>query len=285
MINGSYDAEVEFTRTLGSGAIWTRISVQSHPCEVILCDQFGQASGLNMVDGLFLRDSKAPIAVRPGEAPKSAPLSAPSQRRVDSGGHASLDVSLDGKRYLPRWIGDPASLSEWSSRSLPNPRGLGLGANQSEVTFHSARLRMLSGSATLDPALVSENRSPDAAPTGDTPADSAHLSGTPAPGRHDAAPPSVGANPEPPTDPVQAHTVWTGDHDEKLTILAQKRISLQPVCSWATRSICPCPAALVPVASVGRPTMSSRSKEAGAAIAWARSETTRSVSDFRPSDP
>ena len=78
-------------------------------------------------------------------------------------GLAGVNVVLDGKQYLPYWKGDPASLGMESQWRLPSPRQLGLAIYKDRVTFHSVRIRMVSGRASLDPA-VAESAPPQVAP-------------------------------------------------------------------------------------------------------------------------
>jgi len=154
VINGSYDFEVDFTRMSGTDGVDTMLPIGSHSCEVILSGWFGGASGLEIINGYQAIDASNPIAVRPGNLENGRRYRLLVSARIDSDNHASVDVSLDGKPYLPHWAGDPVTLSADPRSSMPNPRGLGLGAWNSEFTFHSARLRMVSGHATVDANLA-----------------------------------------------------------------------------------------------------------------------------------
>jgi hypothetical protein len=157
-IKGSYEFEVEFTRTSGNAAVAAMLSLGPHPCMVGLSMWGGQASGLASVDGHWPIDPGYPIAVRPGKLQNGHRYRLFVSARVDSDDHASIDVSLDGRPYLPHWSGDPAKLSLDGNWALPSRSALGFGINGCAVTFHSARLKMLSGSASLDSAPISANR-------------------------------------------------------------------------------------------------------------------------------
>jgi hypothetical protein len=61
---------------------------------------------------------------------------------------AQVTVSLDGKQVLA-WSGPHAALTRPADWSLPRRQGLGLGTWCSNVVFHTAKLRMLSGKAKL----------------------------------------------------------------------------------------------------------------------------------------
>ena len=62
-------------------------------------------------------------------------------------GTFSIDVMLDGKPYLPHWQGNPSSLKLFPAWMLPNAGQPGLGVWKSSATFHSARLRVVTGEA------------------------------------------------------------------------------------------------------------------------------------------
>jgi hypothetical protein len=156
-VSGSYDFEVDFTRTSGGDCICTLFPVGSHSCRAILSGWDGRASGLDLINGHLANDPGNLIAVRPGNLENGRRYRLLVSARVDSEDHASVDVLLDGKPYLPRWAGDPAALVVSADFSIPNSSGLGLSAWQCGVTFHSARLKMISGSASLDSALISAN--------------------------------------------------------------------------------------------------------------------------------
>ena len=154
VIKGSYDLEVDFTRNSGNNAVDTVLPIGSHQCFVILSGWDGRVSGLENLSGYAAIDARDPIAVRPGNLQNGHRYRLLVSARIDSDDHASVDVWLDGKPYLPHWAGDPAVLSLEPGWLFPNPRGLGLAAAATGVTFHSARLKMRSGSASLDPTLV-----------------------------------------------------------------------------------------------------------------------------------
>ncbi|HEX4146609.1 MAG TPA: hypothetical protein VHY91_24115, partial [Pirellulales bacterium] len=168
-IKGSYDFKVEFTRASGNEGVTTMLSVASHPCEVVLGGWEGRAGGLEVINGYEAIDTRNPVAVRPSYLENGHRYRLLVNVQIGSGSHASVDVWLDGKGYLPRWSGDPATLAAHPRSPLPNASDLGLGAWQSALTFHSAQLKMLSGSASLDPALVSVNPPPAPAGAGTEP--------------------------------------------------------------------------------------------------------------------
>jgi hypothetical protein len=155
-VEGGYDFEVDFVRASGDEDVVAMFSVDSHPCMVTLSAMHGDVSGLMDLDGRHATDNA--IARRPGKLQNGRRYRLLVGVRIISDDRASIDVSLDGKPYLPHWEGNPASLSLDSYWSLPGNKGLGLGAQHSEVAFDSARLRMVSGHASAEPVATLEPR-------------------------------------------------------------------------------------------------------------------------------
>ncbi len=145
IINGGYDLEVEFTRTSGDADVSLILPVATSGCALMLSASGGKYSGLEYVDGVGIADLKSPAATRPGTLENDHRYRLLASVRVLADGTASIDVVLDGKPYLPHWEGNPSSLKLHNNWSLPNPGQPGLGAWQTATTFHSARLRLVSG--------------------------------------------------------------------------------------------------------------------------------------------
>jgi len=158
-IDGSYDLEVEFTRADGNGDVNTIFSVGSHRCMLMLSVHSGAASELAIVDGHDINDPKNPVVTRPGTLDNGHRCRALVSVRILSGGRASVDVSLNGKPYLPHWEGDPSALSLSADWALRSTKHLGIAAYHNSVTFHSVRLRMISGQASFD-ATPTESKKP-----------------------------------------------------------------------------------------------------------------------------
>jgi hypothetical protein len=147
IIDGGYDVEVEFTRTEGNGDVNLLLPVLKNGCVVMLGADKGKYSGLDRVDGLGIGDPKSPCAIRPGTLENGRRYKLLTSVRLAKDGTASIDASLNGKPYLPHWQGKPASLSVSPCWMLPTAGQPGLGVFRSGATFHSARLRMISGEA------------------------------------------------------------------------------------------------------------------------------------------
>jgi len=155
-MKGSYDLEVEFTRTSGEGDVGAMLPVGSTTCVAILSSYAGAASGLENIDGHDASFPGNPTSLRPGRIENGHRYKMLVSARLLSNNRASIDVSLDGKPYLPRWEGDLSALSLSQQWSMPNPRQFGLVAYHSDVTFHSARLRTVFGHAPTDAGAASQ---------------------------------------------------------------------------------------------------------------------------------
>jgi hypothetical protein len=154
-VEGSYDLEVEFTRSVGYGDVATLLSIGSHGVVATLSAWGGKVSALSDVGGVAINDPTNPYAIQPGSLENRRRYRVLISVRSIADDRASIDVSLDGKPYLPHWEGDPAALRIISPWALPNPGRMGLGTYGAKVTFHSARLRMISGHASVDASVSS----------------------------------------------------------------------------------------------------------------------------------
>lgn len=147
-IDGDYDVEVELTRTQRDRVAGVILPVG--PKRVVLrCDmknRFGPVSGLEPVDG---KSAMQGSAAREGTAfttGQRAKLTIEVRLLRDE---VSIHASIDGKPFL-QWTGPQASLSPptryWA---LPGKNPLGLTNSLCAVTFHSIRLRLISGKAIV----------------------------------------------------------------------------------------------------------------------------------------
>jgi hypothetical protein len=150
-IRGSYDMQVEFTRTIGNCDISTVVPVGLHRGSVNLSGFGGGASGLDGLDGRRVDNHDNPIAVRPGGLENFHRYRTLIRVRYLSDSRATIDVSLDGKPYFPHWEGNPASLDRGPAAASADPRHAmpEFGVWDSGATLHSLRIRMLSGEAIV----------------------------------------------------------------------------------------------------------------------------------------
>ncbi|HUS47855.1 MAG TPA: hypothetical protein VNA25_21420 [Phycisphaerae bacterium] len=143
--DGSYHLQVKFTRTEGSGAVLVALPVGSTWCALVLSANKGEASGLHMVaDGPSTDNAST---VRPGKLSndKEYVLDA---RVVHRNKQYTITAMLNGQKHL-KWEGPASDLSMGMWGMLFGRRALALGAMGCTNTFSSARLRLLSGDATV----------------------------------------------------------------------------------------------------------------------------------------
>jgi hypothetical protein len=142
-IDGDYELDVEFTRYGREDATLIFVPVGDTSCEVVLGGWNGRTSGIQMVEKLAAdhNPTRRQAGLTSGQRYKATV-------RVQSGDKARVEVLLDDKPYL-LWQGLRSELS--LSHHMPVPlRHVVLGATNSEVTFHSAKLRTTDGAAYLD---------------------------------------------------------------------------------------------------------------------------------------
>ena len=145
VVAGSYEFDVEFTRTGGSDNIVFMIPVATSEALVSL-NAFMDTALFESTHG---QGEPKENKVKVGKLQNDRKYSARVQVLV-RGDSAQVTISLDGKRVLG-WTGPHAALTrpgEWWG-GLPRRQCLGMGTWCSNVTFHSAKLKMLSGKAKL----------------------------------------------------------------------------------------------------------------------------------------
>ena len=146
-VEGSYDLQLEFTRTRGSDAVAVVLPVGSRGCVVLLSAARGKASRLETIAGKPA--DKSPSARKPGKLNNDQRYILLVRVRIE-GEAAAIEVLLNGSPYL-RALGRRNSLAVSRPWQLPQSNRPALGANASAVTFHTARLRVAGGSASLLP--------------------------------------------------------------------------------------------------------------------------------------
>jgi hypothetical protein len=165
-VAGSYDLEVEFTRTDGDSDVTTIFTVGDRQCSLLLSMDHGGLSGIDLVDGKRPWDDGNPSVIRPGRLTNGRAYVLLISVRQTKPDRASVDVLLDGRPYLPHWEGNPASLSLHGAWQLRDSRVLGVGGWNTRIIFHSMRLKLVAGRAI---SLASKNgaefnRTPDSHP-------------------------------------------------------------------------------------------------------------------------
>jgi hypothetical protein len=146
-VQGSYDFEVEFTRTKGPFIVATILPVGSRHV-TMLFDQGtppDKVSGLEPIDRKTARDNPT--------SKRGPPVLTNEQRyvvlhqvRLD-GDRARIEIFLNGQPFL-LWSGTLEQLTENGQWSLPARNLPGLAATDCGAVFHAVRLRLVSGKAT-----------------------------------------------------------------------------------------------------------------------------------------
>ena len=157
VVEGGYDVEVEFTRLSGNDSVGLSLPVGSGGCIFHLSAFAGRFAGLDMVAGRGIGT--------PGKSDDSEPSKLVNNRRYrllvrvrTDGGSATVEALLDGNPCV-RWSGKQSALHIWGGWRLPQAKQLGLIANESAVTFHSVRLRPVSGKAYRAKRIVERRES------------------------------------------------------------------------------------------------------------------------------
>jgi hypothetical protein len=146
-VQGSYDFEVEFTRTKGPFIVATILPVGLRHV-TMLFDQGtppDKVSGLEPIDRKTARDNPT--------SKRGPPVLTNEQRyvvlhqvRLD-GDRARIEVFLNGQPFL-LWSGTLEQLTENGQWSLPARNLPGLAATDCGAVFHAVRLRLVAGKAT-----------------------------------------------------------------------------------------------------------------------------------------
>jgi hypothetical protein len=134
---GSYELEVAFTRGQGDDEVAIYLPVGTGGCQFMMGVD-NQHSGLSQVDGMRADVDRNPTR-KPGSPANGRRYVAAIKVDVQDDGEAEVDVRINGNQFI-HWQGKQTSLREdffWRLGS----KSLGLGANNSVVAFHSAKLR------------------------------------------------------------------------------------------------------------------------------------------------
>ena len=138
-VQGSYDLVTDFTRTLGTDSVTVTFPVISRMCTLHFSAASGQLGGLEQIDGENIVGFHNPTLRRPSGLVNGRRYQALIRVRT-RGDQAAVDVWLDGKPFTT-WRGLQSSLRGDAGWALPDNHRVGLGANESNVTFHRVALR------------------------------------------------------------------------------------------------------------------------------------------------
>lgn len=144
-IQGDYDLEITFTRTAGDDMIGLVLPVASTSCLTFVSGWSGRFRGIEYINGRGGNNNEA--TRRPGTVVDRQRYTLLVSVRTD-GTNARIDARVNGQPSIS-WSGPVASLMTPGGWSLPLGNRPGLGANQSTMVFHGARLRLIAGNAKL----------------------------------------------------------------------------------------------------------------------------------------
>jgi hypothetical protein len=159
-VQGSYDFEVQLTRINGNESVNLNLPVGSRACTLQLSAWEGNVGGLEMIHGMAVGVPANPAVVRPHTLANGRRHTVLAKVRVQ-GTKASIDVLLNDKAFV-RWEGPASALSTWGGWTMRHPGRPMLGSNKNIVWFHSAKLRSISGKATL--VTVAKDPRPEGGP-------------------------------------------------------------------------------------------------------------------------
>ena len=134
-----YDLTVEFTRNEGDDAVLVIVPIGDVSPVVGISDWNGTSHGLSRIDGLPSKNPDNPTSVRPGVIANGKRQKLEIEVRA-SGKQPAIATKLNGKSLF-RWTGPASRLEQNIVFNLKEPRAIGLGAQNSDVTFHRVMLQ------------------------------------------------------------------------------------------------------------------------------------------------
>ncbi len=152
VIDGSFDMEASFTRHDGDNVVALLLPVRPHGCSVIISGWNGQGSWIDLINDFAPEDvfnaPPGPHVRKDGSLTNGHRYTVLVKVRQQEDKQVNIEVFLDGQPYLS-WAGDRDAVKLWGYFSSGDPGRLGFAAIDCSVTFHTARLRLLSGMASI----------------------------------------------------------------------------------------------------------------------------------------
>lgn len=158
-LDGSYEFEFDFTAPQGHITAW--LPVGERGCQLWFAQATGDLSGLSWIDGNGADRNQTKTGVPKVDWTKPHRLSVQVQQEAEQ---ATIVVHFDDRPYL-RWKGPHASLRGDRMNGIRDYRRIGLGSWNSPITFHSARVKLLSGKGRLTESPVPNLSKPPASST------------------------------------------------------------------------------------------------------------------------
>jgi len=143
---GSYELQIAFTRTGGRQDLPVHLPVGAS--SVMLNMNRENSAGLGLINGKHAHENAS--SVHYGKRLTNNVRHTLHVKVAVRGGTAAIEGRLEGPdKRLVRWQGPISALSPGEKHQVIDGRALGLGAHQARITYHSVRLKMLSGEALL----------------------------------------------------------------------------------------------------------------------------------------
>lgn len=142
VLDGAYDLEIDFTRTSGQSYLRPVFFIGRRPCGLIF--NSSGYSGLEAANGRLLDNFYRSTYSQGARFQVGQKYQSLISIRLGKGGMASVDIGVDGNRFLPHWEGDPSMLgvAEDSMDAKQLAIEVGYGGT---VTFNAVRLKIVSG--------------------------------------------------------------------------------------------------------------------------------------------
>ncbi|MBL7188457.1 MAG: serine/threonine protein kinase [Phycisphaerae bacterium] len=144
---GSHELRIRFVRTGGDGPVCVLLSLRRVRCMLVLSASNGHSSGIELVKGKAIVHMNE-TTVQPGTLVNGKEYLLSIKVLLNGPQDVEFQVSLDDKPYFS-WKGRESDLGPPGWEEFPSNGALGLVCHQSDVSFLSAKLRMLSGSAEI----------------------------------------------------------------------------------------------------------------------------------------
>ncbi len=155
-VDDRYDVRVELARISGQGQVAVFLPVGFNQVMLVLSGNDGAASGLQWIDNEMIAANGTGV----GSAALAEGEKHLFEIRVNTqGDQAQIEVDLNEQPYL-RWSGPWASLDVLPPWVGLDPDSIGLGADQSQVVFHSVKVRRYHDPPEVDEADQPESVGP-----------------------------------------------------------------------------------------------------------------------------
>ncbi|MBS0202436.1 MAG: NPCBM/NEW2 domain-containing protein [Planctomycetes bacterium] len=158
IIDGDYELDVEFTRHSGSDAVGVNFPVGIHCLQLGIGSNGGKLGGVAMIDGKWYFENST--------SRRPSPVTNAEKHRIllrvtNDGTRATFNVEFDGIRDYVKWEGLSSSLTFIEAdQPVSLTRHLWLLSQMGQVTFHTVRIRMSSGTVYRD-AITEADREQD----------------------------------------------------------------------------------------------------------------------------